>query len=352
MKRAMINNAFFRLLAPPIYGVLVYFILLLINNEVSNVGNTFSEQEVYVCIGLTYLLSESLRILAAFLNKSQALRSSIVTHLFAGMVISILITSASISAYFEYVLGFSIANSQLISFNIIFAFSSLLYNLLFLSQLYLQKENKRHLKEENMLTETLEKQLSQFKHEVNPQLLYDSLETLITLVHKNTEESEDYIDELSAVYRYILSNRNSEFATVSEELKIVNSIVNLLNYKFANGITVKINLPPNVLESPMIPGTLPNLVEGVIRKTIVNQNSPLNIELLYEEDDDYVVLQHKANDRLDIKKSNIISDIQNTYSVYTEKPVVEIKAYDQQYIKVPLPKVIEEPLSSKSVTVS
>lgn len=352
MKKLMVHNAFFRLLAPPIYGVLVYLLILLINNQVSNIGDIFSGQEVYFCIGLTYLVSETLRILTLLTSKYKELDNKIILFLIGGIMGSIFITTAFTSAYFNLILDFTVSQSQLMIFNLIFGFSSLLYNLLFLSQLYMQKENTRHLKEEKLMTEAVIKQLNQFKHEVNPHLLYGSLETLITLIHKNTEESEDFIDELSSVYRYILSTRNSEFTLLEEELKVVNSIIYLLNYSHYNAIKINAALPEELMHSSIVPGTLTNLIEQIIRSTIINENAPLEINLTHEPEEDYLVIQHQINDKLNYKEQDVLSTIQETYAIYSELPVIQVRAGDQEFIKIPLPEVMEETLNSNSVTVN
>ena len=140
MKKMIINNAFFRLLIPPIYGVLVYLMILLINNDIRQLSTIFSSQEVYVCIGLSYLVTEVLRLNGILLNKlnTEYLGNKILLQLLFGLLVTIITVSLSISAYFEYIIEFGITDTQLIIFNAIFGFSSLLYNLLYFSHLYLK----------------------------------------------------------------------------------------------------------------------------------------------------------------------------------------------------------------------
>ncbi|HNP20390.1 MAG TPA: histidine kinase [Fulvivirga sp.] len=354
MRKMFIHNGFFRLLMPPIYGVLVYLLILLINNNINQLSNLFVGQEVYVCIGLSYLLAESLRINIRLFEKyaKADLTNRIFVQLIAGVMLSLAVITIAISAYFNYIVEFAIAESQLIIFNSIFAVSSLLYNLLYFSHLYLHKQNTIRLAEEEALTDQVEMELAKFKNEANPNLLYDSLETLITLVHKSTEESEEYIDHLSAVYRYILSHRKTEFSTLQNEIKATQNVIHLLNYKHNNNISLKVNLDKQRMDAPIVPGTLPNIVEQAIRTTIINSFSPLVINIEYEPEDGYIVVQYPLNEKLDIKREQIFSDIQTTYAFYSEKPVVQVRAYNQNYIKIPLLEVIEEPLTSEPETMT
>jgi len=58
MKHYFFHNAIFRLVAPAIYGLLLYLLILLINNNVTQVNDLFITQELYVVIFLTYLSFE------------------------------------------------------------------------------------------------------------------------------------------------------------------------------------------------------------------------------------------------------------------------------------------------------
>lgn len=352
MKNIFIHNTFFRALAPIFFGILAYLLILLTNNDLSQLGSTFMNQEVYVCIGLTYLLSEILRanviVIGRFFKTDP--RSQLLTQVFGGLFLSVVVISGVISLYFEWAYKFSITESQLIIFNAIYGVASLLYNLLYFSNIYVHKQNERLMEKEQVKADVLASELVQFKNEVNPELLYESLEMLITLVHRDVEESEDYIDRLSSVYRYILSHRKVELSTLQQEIKAARNITHLLNYRFNDQISFTVNIPDGHQDLPIVPGTLPNLLEMITRSTIVNKFKPLVVELQLEAEDGYLVVQHQLNDRLGKKSfmNGAFATIQKTYSFYSDKPVVCVKAYDFSYIKIPLLEQAEETLELSS----
>ena len=260
------------------------------------------------------------------------------------LAVSLFVISVAISSYYKYILDFSITQTELIIFNAIYGVSGLLYNLLYLSYQYVHKQNEDRLAGEKILTEAIEAEVFQFKNEVNPNLLYDSLESLITLVHHDKEQAEDYIDHLSLVYRYILSHRKIELSTVDDEIKATQNVIFLLNQKFNNQISLEIGVPKDLLLTPMVPATLPNCIECIIRNTIINKNNPLKIELEAELEDGYLVVQSKMNDKLilDEAQKEIFHNIQTSYGYYSEKPVVSVKAFDTNYIKVPILELLQD----------
>src|SRR6478736_2892380 len=72
MKGVFINSAVFRICSAPIFGVLVYMIILLINNTVEGINKIFSNEELYVCIALSYVSFESMRLVIRLIDKMES----------------------------------------------------------------------------------------------------------------------------------------------------------------------------------------------------------------------------------------------------------------------------------------
>src|SRR5262245_49346259 len=119
MKKYFINSPFFRLFAPIVYGVLIYLLILLINNNVIHINEFFNEQEVYIAIGLTYLSFETIRLIIILLDKflkGSFAPARIPVQLVASTIISTVVVLFGVSAYFTFGLGFSISGTQVLIF--------------------------------------------------------------------------------------------------------------------------------------------------------------------------------------------------------------------------------------------
>lgn len=345
MKRYFIHNAVFRLLAPALYGVLVYLLVLLINNNVAQVNDLFSSQEVYICIGLTYLSMEAMRLMIVLMDRflkdrSAAFRIPVQTLLTGALSVSLVLTGLSL--YFEKVLGFSISGTQLLIFAILYLVTALLYNVLYFSNFYLQKENTVRLVSEKQQRDVLEVEMTEFRNDINPDLLYESLENLIALMYRDIDQAEEYIDCLASAYRYVLTNRQEELVPLSVELNAARNLVRLLNEKYFGQLRLESSLDEDELEAMLIPGSLPVIIESMVRNTIVSRFEPLIIRCYLE--DDYITLQSKLNDRL-IPHGNSdlsLARLQRSYALYSEQPMIRVKAYEENYIKLPVIRVTEE----------
>jgi hypothetical protein len=348
MNRVFINNTLFRICSAPVFGVLAYLIILLINNTVGGINKIFSNEELYVCIALSYVSFESMRLAIRLIDRIESRFSferRIIIQLAVTLIISLALIAFAISSYFKWAFGFSITHHQLNTFLGIFAATGLLYNLLYFSHVYLLRENRMRIEQEKKMQEKVEADFLSFKNEINPDLLYESLENLILTLHHNADQAEEQIDYLAGIYRYSLVNRNKELISIEEELRATENLMHLLNYKYQNLLSVIADIPQQA-EIHLIPGSLLITLDSIIRNTLISSRSPLIVKLYLEEDDDYLVLQHTLNDKLQqhSESLNAFARLQRSYSFFSEKPFVQVKAGRENYIKFPIVRINDQSL--------
>jgi Histidine kinase len=344
MKRVFIHNPFFRLLAPLVYGIIVYLLVLLVGNNLTEISQIFSNQELYVSIALTFLAFESLRLCIITIKKFtfNSARNQIALTISLSVVTTLTVITLSLASYFSWIVGFNVGMGELMIFWVIFGFTGLLYSLLYFSNDYLFRENTRLLEQENKLKEKMELDFAAFRNEINPDLLYDSLETLLTSLHKRPDEAEEQIDLLADVYRYQLVNRKKELVNWSEEVKALLALCSLLNHQYENQISI--NQDPDGLDGHhVVPGSFLVAFDAIVRNTLISKDSPLEVNL-YFEGDEYLVMQHRLNDKLLLHQESLLNfaRLQRSYSFFSDHPFVQVKADRENYIKFPLIKVAEE----------
>jgi hypothetical protein len=340
MKKLFIHNPFFRILCPPGYGLVVYLLVLLIFDSVGQITQNFFSQEVLLCIVLTYLLSESLRLMIVGFNKffpaenHAKLRTAVL--ILANMLCSILVISGGVAVYFYFIVGYTTYRTELITLNSIYLLTSLLYSLLYLSIFYLQRHSTEKLAQETALRKKMEHQLLQLTRDVNPDLLYNSLETLISLVQQDTSRAEEFIDHLSAVYRYSLDHRHKELTVLKNELKALQSLVYLYHEKYYGGITVTITVSEAEQSLLIIPGSLLDILEDVIVSSLITPQRKLAMDIYAEST--FVVLHYVSNDKLLPRPAtqHTIARLNQTYSFFTDKIIMYTKTATECMIKVPL----------------
>jgi hypothetical protein len=337
MKKIFIHNPFFRIFAPPVFGVFVYLIILLVNNDVARIGILVTNEEVYVSMVLSLISFESMRLTLVLLNRfSLPKGNKIAIQVLVTTAASVAIVLLAISSYYKWVIGFDISQRELWLFGIIFALTSLLYCALYIGNQYMQVENTLRIDQEHKLRESLESEFLSFRQEINPDLLYDSLEELILCLHKKTDTAEELIDSLAALYRYQLIHRQKEFVSLGEEVNAVQHLIRLANQKHKNTIRW-INKVEDAASIELMPGALITAVDSILRNTLISADAPLTLTLS-REDEEYFVLHHDLNDKLQLHPESMeaFQRLQRSYSVYSDRPFVQVKAGRENYIKFPM----------------
>jgi len=338
MKKNIIHTALFRIFVPIPYGALVYLLLLMINGNLLSIDESFLSAELFFCIGLSYITLEMNRLtLVTIFKKKSLLAISNLIQLSVNTLITLLVVYFSLMLYFVVFLGYeSLAGFQneVKSFALFFGITSLLYNMLSTSYDLLNIRNEQLFDDEETLKEQVQFELENYQAEVNPDLLFESLESAITLIHKDVDQAEDYIDQLALVYRYMLSNRNNESVPLENEIGAAKNLIGLHNIRHDNLIELSSELSSNELN--IIPGSLPLLVEEIIKSNIISSSRPL--EIVLGREDNYLTLSHRLNERL-IKNNNeaaTFERLQMAYAYFTDQPLIKVQAYGDAFYKIPI----------------
>jgi len=146
----------------------------------------------------------------------------------------------------------------------------------------LKREQK--LKEENLVfqNETL-------KNQVNPHFLFNSLNTISSLVQSQPGTAEKFINNLSSVYRYILENGQRDKVPLKSELDFIIGYFNL--YKIRDEEKIILNIED--IDSGMfeiLPVSLQILLENGIKHNIATRENPLRISIYIEGQ--YIVVKN------------------------------------------------------------
>ena len=138
------------------------------------------------------------------------------------------------------------------------------------------------LKREQKLTkEKLIFQYETLKSQVNPHFLFNSLNSLLSLVRKDPDLSEKYIQKLSTIYRYILENDNKELVPLAAEIELVNNYFYLQKIRDEEKIELKMELK-EIENIQVLPVSLQLLVENALKHNSATRKQPLEIVIHFE----------------------------------------------------------------------
>ena len=143
-------------------------------------------------------------------------------------------------------------------------------------------------REEKLAQEKLLFQYETLKSQVNPHFLFNSLNTLSSLVHSNPSLSEEFIRKLSNIYRYVLENQEKDLVPLTDEVQFVQEYFSLQKIRDEEKIELKVELTEteNVLIPPV---SLQLLIENALKHNAATRKNPLVITIHKEGLDKLVV---------------------------------------------------------------
>lgn len=143
---------------------------------------------------------------------------------------------------------------------------------------YLWKQWRRTFAEkEKLIDSEWQARFDLLKNQINPHFLFNSLNALSSLIEEDPVKAEQFTNELSKVYRYLLQSNNQEMVTLASELQFILSYAHLLQTRHGDGFRLSIDVADQY-RSCLIPSlTLQLLVENAVKHNIVSREQPLEV---------------------------------------------------------------------------
>ncbi|GAA4732196.1 sensor histidine kinase [Flavisolibacter ginsenosidimutans] len=139
---------------------------------------------------------------------------------------------------------------------------------------------RENLKETEQIKKTFtQSQLLGLKSQVNPHFLFNSLNTLSSLIQEDEGEAEVFLNEMSKVYRYMLRGDDEQLVTLQTEVKFIGSYTHLLEKRFGQSLQVKLCIEEEDLEKFLPPLSLQVLIENAFSQNSMTKAKPLVINV-------------------------------------------------------------------------
>ena len=178
-------------------------------------------------------------------------------------------------------------------------------------------------------------QYENLKQHLNPHFLFNSLTSLSSLIRVDQKLAIEFLDGMSKIYRYILQSKDEELVVMKDEIKFIQTFIQLQKTRFENGLQVNILVDEIYNHKKIVPVTLQNLVENAIKHNIVDSETPLVIDIFAV--DDYLVVRNNLQKKKFVETSNKqgLDNLISLYHYLSDQPLVI--AEDEQYFTVKIP---------------
>ena len=138
---------------------------------------------------------------------------------------------------------------------------------------------QKELEAEKLRMDTLNAKYELLNNQINPHFLFNSLNTLSSLIHQDAQKADRFLQKLSETYRYLLLNRENELVTLKEELNFIEEYCDLLMIRFEHSIHIAIDIKQELDDHRIPPTVLQLLIENVVKHNFFTEQKPVTIEI-------------------------------------------------------------------------
>jgi hypothetical protein len=227
-----------------------------------------------------------------WLDKKISWKDSFLTRYTTGFLLNFLI--ALPLAETEAIYAHEAQQTDLIKLGILLLIMLLIYEIFygwFYSYRHYVQKQIESLKLDRL---QLELQFESLKNQISPHFLFNCLNTISSLIYKDTRLAEEFIRRMADTFQYVLKNQKKKTVLLHEELDFVKSYYYLLQVRFENNLRLEINLPKNILDSPIPPLTLQMLMENSVKHNVISREQPLLVYLSARDNTHILVTNSKT----------------------------------------------------------
>ena len=303
--RQLTNNFFlkkqlFIILSGVIFGVSIAYYLVV--GDITNPSSlSLLQGMVAAFIGITsaYLVYHTALLLDRVLpwknHDGNRLLSGIILHYCSVGLWSLLLLYMS-SWLFPETFNFTeIYNQQFVKLSILLFFLIFVFEIIYFALYSYYSFTAFQIESVRQERKRIELQLRALKSQLSPHFLFNSLNTISSLIYKDTQRAEHFVRELALMYNYILESYQTKLISLENELAFVQSYRYLLETRFGAKFHCEINIKEELLTTKVPPLTIQMLLENAVKHNVSEKDNPLHVKIASEKN--YIVVSNNITKR-------------------------------------------------------
>jgi len=158
------------------------------------------------------------------------------------------------------------------------------------------REKVTDVENESLRAENLTSRYEALKTQMDPHFLFNSLNTLKSLIDIDTDKAEDFVHQLSTVLRYTL--KNEEVVTLAKELDCVRSYCQMMKIRYGDNLIFDSRIDHEKYDYYLVlPLSIQGLIENAIKHNVISSKQPLTVHLA-TNDDNQLIISNKIQPKI------------------------------------------------------
>ncbi len=159
-----------------------------------------------------------------------------------------------------------------------FFFYSLII-LIYFQYISAEDRKSRISKESALQLQVKEAEIDRLKAQINPHFLFNSLNSVSSLITSKPEQAREMIVRLSGFLRYSLESRHNNLTTLAAEIENIRYYLEIEKVRFGERLLFGLQVPEECLTMTIPHMILQPLAENAIKHGVYESTEPVRIEL-------------------------------------------------------------------------
>lgn len=201
---------------------------------------------------------------------------------------------------------------------------------------YAFRANKKvaqlELEKQQIQTENYKVQLEALRTKADPHFLFNSLNTLRTMVRHRDPKSEQFILSLSDFYRQTLRYNESTLIKLIDEVKVLESYLFLMKNRNEEAVQISIQIAEELYEHQIPTLALQTVIENCFKHNMMTSKIPLYIEI--KSVDNYIEIKNNVQPRITNSSSSGygLENLKKRYELLNIDNGVDIESTDKHFL--------------------
>ncbi len=120
-------------------------------------------------------------------------------------------------------------------------------------------------REKSLARQAAEANLTALRSQINPHFLFNTLNTISSLIHDAPDQAEEAIILLGDIFRYTLRHSGMEYVTFAQEMSLVRNYLSIEQIRFGEQLVIETDLDPEAADQLLPAFVIQTLVENAIK---------------------------------------------------------------------------------------
>jgi two-component system sensor histidine kinase AlgZ len=151
------------------------------------------------------------------------------------------------------------------------------------ASLALRTQQMEHERANKLLAEA---RLSSLESRIHPHFLFNTLNSISSLIPTDPKRAEDTVGKLASLLRFSINANQASLVSLEQELKIVRDYLEIESTRFGPRLRYEIDVPANLAAVKLPPLALQTIVENSIKHVAAQRTAPVLINIVATQHND------------------------------------------------------------------